>query len=263
MRSIAEKLTTADVYAALRLRYTQPEWALMFEVAASTGWAGRYADAIAMNMYPSRGLALHGHEVKISRSDWLRELKQPEKAEAISQYCDFWWVVALPDIVKDGELPLGWGLMELRGKSLKIVTKAPQRDTVPLDRNFMAAMLRRAHQVDEATVAKLVEAGLEERTSYLRGTHESELAMARSEQQAFHKSLKVIQEQTGMTFYELISGERMADMLKLAKALSKYGKLERLNAVRKDIREARSELDEVEAALSLAIDSLPIGGADV
>lgn len=143
------------------------------------------------------------------------------------------------------------------------INKAPQRDTVPLDRNFMAAMLRRAHQVDEATVAKLVEAGLEERTSYLRGTHESELAMARSEQQAFDKSLKVIQEQTGMTFYELINGERMADMLKLAKALSKYGKLERLNAVRKDIREARSELDEVEAALSLAIDSLPIGGADV
>ena len=170
----AEKLTTADVHAALRLRYTQPEWALMFEVAASTGWAGRYADAVSMSMYPSRGLAVHGHEVKVSRSDWGREMKNPDKAEAISRYCDYWWVVTTPGIVKDGELPMGWGLMELQGGRLKIVTKAAQREPVPLDRAFVAAMLRRAHEIDSATVEKLVEAGLEQRTYTLRRAHEAE-----------------------------------------------------------------------------------------
>lgn len=256
MRSIAEKLTTADVNAALRLRYTAPEWALMFEVAASTGWAGRYADAIAMNMYPSRGLALHGHEVKISRSDWLRELKKPEKAEAISQYCDFWWVVTLPEIVRADELPLGWGLMELRGKSLKVVTKAPQRDTTSLDRNFMAAMLRRAHQIDEATVAKLVEAGLEQRTDYLCRTHASELASARADKFAFDRSLKEIQERTGFDFYELISGERMATMLQLAKALSRYGKPERMQEVLRSLSQARTDIERAEHAVTAAIQAL-------
>ena len=56
------RFTSDDAKAALRLRCRPPEWALFFEVADSTGLAGhgRYLDAVAMNLYPSRGLELHG-----------------------------------------------------------------------------------------------------------------------------------------------------------------------------------------------------------
>ena len=60
------RTSAADIHAALRLRYAQPEWAIMFEVANGTGAAQRrYADAIAMNLFPSRGLCVHGFEVKV------------------------------------------------------------------------------------------------------------------------------------------------------------------------------------------------------
>jgi len=37
-----------------------------------------------MDLWPSGGLEIHGHEVKVSRSDWLRELKEPEKRPSSS-----------------------------------------------------------------------------------------------------------------------------------------------------------------------------------
>lgn len=83
-------VTTADICAAMRKTYCQPEWALFFEVGNATGFnARRHADAVAMNMYPSRGLVLHGFEFKASKSDWKRELANPQKAEEIAQYCDY------------------------------------------------------------------------------------------------------------------------------------------------------------------------------
>lgn len=70
----------------LRRKYPSPEWAFMQEVAPRP-IGGRYADVVAVNLWSSRGYAIHGFELKVSRSDWLRELKQPEKAEPIFRYC--------------------------------------------------------------------------------------------------------------------------------------------------------------------------------
>lgn len=157
-------MSTHVMYAALRDRFCGPEWAVFFEVANGTGSHGRrYADAVAMNLYPSRGLEINGVEVKVSRSDWLRELKNPKKAEDVYRYCDRWWLaVSDPNIVQLGELPATWGLMILTGKSLKIATQAPKLEPVPLDRTFFAALCRRASEVPEAQVKALVEKRVEE-----------------------------------------------------------------------------------------------------
>ena len=45
-------------------------------------------DAVIMSLWPSRGLELHGVEIKVSRADWKREAADPAKAEAIAAYCD-------------------------------------------------------------------------------------------------------------------------------------------------------------------------------
>lgn len=171
---------SSPVYAALRKRYAPPAWRLLEEVRNAAGFsASRTADAIAMSLWPSRGLEVHGFEVKASRNDWIRERDAPEKAEAVSKYCDRWWLVVEAEaIVKDGELPPTWGLLALRGKALVTVREAEKREATPISRHFLAAMLKRASaQIDSmvprdelnAVVAERVAAELErERVRWAR-----------------------------------------------------------------------------------------------
>ena len=139
-------LTAKQLTARLAVHFAPPAYAFLPEVRNGTGYQGttRTADALAMSLWPSRGLELHGFELKSSRSDWKRELDDPAKAEEIASRCDRWWlVVGDANIVKPGELPAAWGLMVPKGDKLAI-EKAPEKlDSKPLDRAFVAAILRK------------------------------------------------------------------------------------------------------------------------
>lgn len=142
-------MTEADVIAALHARYGQrfgngPRYAVAAGVRSHAGHSmRRTADFVAMDLWPSRGLALHGHEVKVSRSDWLRELAEPGKAAEFIPYVNYWWaVVSGPRIVRDGELPEGWGLLVMRGGQLAVASQAPRREALPLTPSRLAALLR-------------------------------------------------------------------------------------------------------------------------
>jgi hypothetical protein len=160
-------MSASVVRAALQERFCKPEWALFFEVANGTGAnIRRFADAVAMNLFPSRGLEVHGFEIKVSRSDWQRELKDPNKAETIWKYCDHWWIAAPAGIVRKDELPPTWGLLELaeakglvNGASgkLRIAVQAPKLEPQDLTRSFVAALLRRASETDHAMVDRIVD----------------------------------------------------------------------------------------------------------
>lgn len=86
----------------------------------------------------------HGHEVKVSRSDWLRELADPGKAETFNQYMHYWWLVATPGVVKD-DLPEDWGLMVLHasGRLVKVVD-APLTVPERMPEDLHGALLRAA-----------------------------------------------------------------------------------------------------------------------
>lgn len=158
-------ISAAEVREVLRKRYAAPEWALLFEVANGTG-AGqsRYADAVAMNMYPSRGLAVHGFEIKVARSDWQKELSQPDKANEIARFCDFWWLVAPEKIVQPHELPLGWGhIAPLEDGKCKVLTNASAMKPEALSRTFVAALLRREAGAAEADISARVKAEVSRR----------------------------------------------------------------------------------------------------
>lgn len=152
-------ITSSTIRVALEKRYAAPEWCLMHEVANGTGSAiRRYADCIAMNLFPSRGLSIHGLEIKVSRRDLINELKTPHKADEIAQYCDYWFVVC-PKGMADGlELPMSWGLIELHENGiLREKKKAEKLEAKPLTRSFIAALARRISQLDAATIAELAE----------------------------------------------------------------------------------------------------------
>src|SRR5579859_3830851 len=132
--------------AALAKRFAAPAYAFIPHCANATGAvATRTADAIAMSLWPSRGLELHGFEVKVDRSDWLRELKDPKKADDLFGYFDRWWlVVSEASIVAEGELPPTWGLMESAGAGIRVRQEAPKLEPQKFTRHFLAAILRRA-----------------------------------------------------------------------------------------------------------------------
>lgn len=139
-------MTASLIRTALRRRYPASSWALLFEVGDGTG-AGkrRAADAIAMSLWPSRGLFIEGVEIKISRSDWLRELKKPEKADSIANHCNAWWIATTPGVIRQ-DLPAGWGHLELddAGTLQVKVEAAASTDQGAIDRGFVAAILRGA-----------------------------------------------------------------------------------------------------------------------
>lgn len=153
-------LNTAHAQAMVRKRYDAPEWACMLEVAPNTGGGTRYADAVAVNLWSSRGHAVIGMEIKVSRSDWLRELKKPEKAEtSVYRFCDKWYLVAPKGVVKEGELPQTWGLLELRATGLVEVVTAPKLESVPVSKGFFASLIRRSFdQIESLATLKASQA---------------------------------------------------------------------------------------------------------
>lgn len=156
--------TSAQVKALLRARFGGGSQSMvMFEVRNSTGHdANRSIDAVTMSLWPSLGLELTGMEIKISRSDWLRELKDPAKASATFEYFDRWYLVAPRNVAKIEEIPGPWGWMAPENDKLVVIKKAPENpDIKPIDRKFLAALLRgQAAQDDgliEAAVSRAVE----------------------------------------------------------------------------------------------------------
>lgn len=135
-----------DIWSLLRKRYPEDQYALMAEVRDKAGhYASRSADFIAVGLWPSRGLAINGIELKSFRSDWLNELKRPAKAENIYQYCDYFWLLTADDtIAKIEEIPQTWGWLVINGSRIIQKKDAPKLEPKPVSKHFMAAMLKRA-----------------------------------------------------------------------------------------------------------------------
>jgi len=161
------QVTSATIRALLRAHLAESEYALAFEVSDMAKGAQRRADAVAMGLWPSRGLPIHGYEFKVSRQDWRAELRNPAKAEAIGQWCDMWWLVTAPRVIKPGELPDLWGHMEVQDGKLVVVKEAPRKEAQPIDRRFMASLFRRLSIVDNDDFARALEMRVELKRSEL------------------------------------------------------------------------------------------------
>lgn len=139
------------VYSLLEKRFPAPAFALLPQVRNGTGFTRkvtRTADAIAMSLYPSRGIYLTGLEIKVSRSDWLKELADPSKADSIGRYCRYWYVSAPKGVIDLGEVPETWGYLECSSvKVMREAKKAPRTDETPIDLAFLGAILRKVQEV--------------------------------------------------------------------------------------------------------------------
>ncbi len=149
-------MSASHIKAALRLKYAAPQYATLEEVRNATGRTKRrqssgprYADMIAMALWPSLGLEIIGFEVKTTRADWLKEISDEKKAVAVQQYCDRWYLVVphknYEKTVRDGELPATWGMLTVDDAGVvREIVVALKLDARPITRAFLASLMRNA-----------------------------------------------------------------------------------------------------------------------
>jgi hypothetical protein len=144
-------MTTTQLMEIIRKRHPSPEWAFFEEFRPATGWlADSGIDAWAINLWPSRGFPCVAYELKVSRSDWLRELKDPTKREQGVKWSSEFWIATLPGVVKADEVPEECGLLvvaeSIASYKTEIVRPAPVRSKPEPTWAFVAALARRVHR---------------------------------------------------------------------------------------------------------------------
>lgn len=239
-------MNTSELTKLLRAKYSPPEYATFTNVANGTGSnASRWADAVSMGIWPSRGLTLHGFELKTSRSDWLREKNNPAKAESVYKFCDHWWLIAVDGIVKEDELPETWGLQVANGRGLKIVKAAPKLEPISWSRGFLAALLRRSTEqtVDDAMLKAQYQLGRDDEKKH----QESMKAYALKDADELREKLKEFEDASGIHIdrYTWNCG-RIGEVVKM---LLQRGALDQMRELAKSARRIADIADESVVAM--------------
>lgn len=174
-----EPWTEARIFGLLKKLFPEPANVLLPQVRNGTSYVrrARTVDAVGASVWKSRGLYLFGVEIKVSYSDWRKEIEQPDKAESIQQFCQHWWIAAPKGIVPVGEVPETWGLIEC-GRSAKIIRPAPKLDPIPPDMLFVGSIMRAVQACTTPTsdVRTQIAAAREAGEEYAKSNKESERA---------------------------------------------------------------------------------------
>lgn len=145
------------------------EWIFLREIRIGTGFRRgslQRLDAFALNAYAHTAMKRVCYEVKVSRGDFLGELKQPLKRRIGMRYSNEFYFVTPPGMVKVDEIPAECGWIEAgiataeewreilkrqagffhfdpaSGAFCILTVPAPWRDTPGPTWQLLAAMLR-------------------------------------------------------------------------------------------------------------------------
>lgn len=154
---INRDIKAEDIYCLLANKYSDNrQYACAREVQEKTGWAQRRLDFVAVDCFESNNLEIMAFEVKISKSDFRRELEDPTKHNIFFDEIDKYSIVA-PDYVLDDMsiIPPKWGvyhvIRDAEGNlALKTVRKPlalhdEQQRLRPVGRKFFASLFRAAN----------------------------------------------------------------------------------------------------------------------
>jgi len=132
------------VLRALAARHERPEWVFITEAPAYCEEYGiAHVDALAIDCYHSEKYRRVGYEVKVSRGDFLSELKAPQKTARSSRGCSEFYFAVPSGLVKAAEVPDPYGLMNVGPRG---GTRMAKRSTMPDSEpswGYVATLLRR------------------------------------------------------------------------------------------------------------------------
>jgi hypothetical protein len=222
----AKKIGAPDLLNRLQARYAPPGWAFFPEFRSATGAGNeRYADAIAVSVFPSRGLEIYGFEIKVSKSDLKAELNDARKADAIGKFCSHWYLVISDEKLLEGlEIPTKWGILKPRGDSLHLHKKSernakPAQPTIEL----VASLARRVsseHFIPRNEMSKIVSQKIAEDRAWVaktqRGDNQYKLDQAISELDGVRQRIKAFEDASGIKIDNWDAG-RIGEAVKLVK----------------------------------------------
>lgn len=218
-----------------------------------------YADAIAMSLFPSRGLDIEGFEIKTDRRDWLKELKDPDKAEHVAKFCHRWWLVTSDEsIAKPEEVPAGWGLYVMNKDDKLEVAKRPKKlKAIHPDLPFIGAMLRRANEMAERERQRAVEAinkdefvqkATAKAEKEAERRFEEDLRISTREHESLKREVLEFEEKSGIEINRW-NGGRMGESVKLLMNLKDSRDIDGIERLAIDISEKAARLKEAAAEL--------------
>ena len=161
-------MTTKDILAFLEDYYSDArQFAFFKELRIGTGYrkynrkSGIYEednpeqriDAWIINCYESKKFEKIAFEIKVSRSDFLHEIKNPQKRKQAMKVCNLFYFVAPKGLIKVDEVPDDCGLIEISESGrFNWTKKVPWRDTEPPSWKFIASLARRVTKLDKRKI---------------------------------------------------------------------------------------------------------------
>lgn len=256
-------MTSNELHEALRNTYPAPNFMYLKEVRDATGFDGhRTADAIAIGMYRSCGKLIHGFEIKVSRADWLKELKDASKAESLMRYTHRWALIT-PDtsIVQPGELPSswGWGVWNQTRKNalpkIKWIVQPPELRPLPMSMVFFTAMLYAAtkilEKVNESALKSKYEQGIEDgKKLQLDGRAAEKL-------ERMTKAVEAFEEKSGVQINEYSSEIRASE---LGVSFADYLKADRnINNQKRELRRLYQNAKQITQSIEVGLNLIERG----
>ncbi len=246
---LSDSEVTSKTKLSVKRRFDFPMWVMVFEFENRHG---KRADCLALNTSASRNFKLIGFEFKASRNDWLAEKKHPEKSDYFVELCDEWYVVAgRRNIVKESELPDGWGLLELKpsGRLYKLVdSDLNEMQNRPLDRRFYAKFMRKAmgesgefsmsdiREAESRGYQKALDEGIERKS-------DRELQRLQDKADSFDKL-----RDSGLSVWPPISDEQIERLVRAENLLHRFEQ--------DDFNSLRGSLKSLERSFDTAIDRM-------
>jgi hypothetical protein len=155
-----------DVLEALEKRHSPlgREWAFYGELRAGTGYSTydyvkqqrnpynpeQRFDAWAINLFPSKKHERIVYEIKVSRGDFLHEIKNPEKRKQALDLSNYFYFATPKGLVRPEEIPSECGLIEIsEDLTSRIKVRAPYRETDGLTWQFLSSVARRGMKVSK------------------------------------------------------------------------------------------------------------------
>lgn len=250
------KFNTAQLMDLLRTKYPRDRYALFFNVPDAVSLdARRRIDAVAVGIWKSVGREVDAFEIKVSRSDWLRELKQVDKADPFISICDrFWLVTADSKIAKLDEIPAAWGWMSATKHGLRVQRPAAKlptsRDNMPW--GFIVGLLRKLQEdlLNSADVRAHIKEKIDERDRWHKVEIERATSRASHDLEGLRAAVKAFEDAAGVELGKYSAG----NIGETVKALNNLKWRGGTSAIPKMLREhaehARALLADVDNAVA-------------
>lgn len=268
------KAVTLDLVSRLRRHYLKPGQnppggTFLTEVSPNGTWgAGRRCDALFVGYGAATGRVLIGHEVKATRGDWLRELRDLDKATFWVEACQEWWIVAPPGVVHPDELPPDWGLLVPGAKTRTRMTMVVPAARFPERHphwDAARAVMAKMDTLHRSETSLAVQAAYDAAREQLAQQLEQARAKEHTPEQTSRLSLLArLEQQLGVkvssrTFNDHVSPEDLATAIELVSQVRRFstdsfsglsGHLQRLQVLMTDLTELQAALDAADAVLT-------------